>query len=54
MRLLLVDDHQVVLEGLLSMLAAERHRVTVVGSTTEPEENTARRGTRKAAARVGA
>ena len=37
-RLLLVDDHQVVLEGLVSMLAAERHRVTVLGFTTEPSE----------------
>jgi DNA-binding NarL/FixJ family response regulator len=36
-RLLLVDDHQVVLEGLVSMLAAEP-RVTVVGATTEPDE----------------
>jgi DNA-binding NarL/FixJ family response regulator len=37
-RLLLVDDHQVVLEGLVSMLASERHRVTVVGATTEPAD----------------
>jgi DNA-binding NarL/FixJ family response regulator len=37
-RLLLVDDHQVVLEGLVSMLASERHRVTVLGATTEPAE----------------
>src|SRR2546421_9572789 len=37
-RLLLVDDHQVVLEGLVSMLAAEQHRVTVIGATTEPGE----------------
>jgi len=37
-RLLLVDDHQVVLEGLVSMLAAERDRVTILGATTEPAE----------------
>jgi DNA-binding NarL/FixJ family response regulator len=37
-RLLLVDDHQVVLEGLVSMLASERDRVTVLGATTEPAE----------------
>lgn len=37
-RVLLVDDHQVVLEGLVSMLAVERHRVAVVGATTEPGE----------------
>ncbi len=36
-RLLLVDDHQVVLEGLVSMLASERDRVSVVGVTTEPD-----------------
>ncbi|MDQ6797155.1 MAG: response regulator transcription factor [Actinomycetota bacterium] len=35
-RLLLVDDHQVVLEGLASMLASQADRVTIVGSTTEP------------------
>ncbi len=35
-RLLLVDDHQVVLEGLASMLASQAGRVTIVGSTTEP------------------
>ncbi len=35
-RLLLVDDHQVVLEGLASMLASQAERVTIVGSTTEP------------------
>ena len=34
-RLLLVDDHQVVLEGLLSMLASQSERVQVVGSTTD-------------------
>jgi DNA-binding NarL/FixJ family response regulator len=37
-RLLLVDDHQVVLEGLVSMLASETDRVTVLGATTEPAE----------------
>src|SRR5437764_10324134 len=37
-RLLLVDDHQVVLEGLVSMLASERDRVTILGATTEPAE----------------
>ena len=37
-RLLLVDDHQVVLEGLVSMLASERDRVSIVGATTEPGE----------------
>ncbi len=35
-RLLLVDDHQVVLEGLASMLASQADRVTIVGATTEP------------------
>jgi DNA-binding NarL/FixJ family response regulator len=37
-RLLLVDDHQVVLEGLVSMLASERDRVSILGATTEPAE----------------
>ena len=37
-RLLLVDDHQVVLEGLRSMLASQRHRVEIVGSTTNPAD----------------
>src|SRR5581483_10834452 len=37
-RLLLVDDHQVVLEGLVSMLASERARVEILGATTEPGE----------------
>jgi len=32
----LVDDHQVVLEGLASMLASQADRVTIVGATTEP------------------
>jgi len=35
-RLLLVDDHQVVLEGLASMLASQADRVAIVGATTEP------------------
>ncbi|MEN3315220.1 MAG: hypothetical protein V7605_1454 [Acidimicrobiaceae bacterium] len=35
-RLLLVDDHQVVLEGLASMLASQSERVVIVGATTEP------------------
>jgi DNA-binding NarL/FixJ family response regulator len=34
LRLLLVDDHQVVLEGLRSMLASQRERVEVVGAAT--------------------
>ncbi len=38
MRLLLVDDHQVVLEGLRSMLASQRARVDVRGATTDPGE----------------
>ncbi|MDQ4098771.1 MAG: response regulator transcription factor [Actinomycetota bacterium] len=37
-RLLLVDDHQVVLEGLRSMLAAQRERVEIVGATTNPAD----------------
>lgn len=37
-RLLLVDDHQVVLEGLMSMLASQVERVQVVGATTEVPE----------------
>jgi DNA-binding NarL/FixJ family response regulator len=36
--LLLVDDHQVVLEGLTSMLASQSARVTILGATTDPEE----------------
>ncbi|HUQ62393.1 MAG TPA: response regulator transcription factor [Acidimicrobiales bacterium] len=36
--LLLVDDHQVVLEGLGSMLASQSHRVKILGATTDPEE----------------
>ena len=35
-RLILVDDHQVVLEGLRSMLASQRARVNVLGATTDP------------------
>ncbi len=38
MRLLLVDDHQVVLEGLRSMLASQRDRVAIVGATTSPAD----------------
>jgi DNA-binding NarL/FixJ family response regulator len=37
-KLLLVDDHQVVLEGLGSMLASQRERVTILGATTRAEE----------------
>jgi len=37
-RVLLVDDHQVVLEGLRSMLAAQAARVRIVGATTDPTE----------------
>lgn len=36
--LLLVDDHQVVLEGLGSMLASQSHRVKILGATTDPDE----------------
>ena len=39
-RILLVDDHQVVLEGLASMLASQSARVTILGATTDPEEAT--------------
>lgn len=35
---LLVDDHLVVLEGLASMLASQRERITIVGATTDPAE----------------
>ena len=38
MRVLLVDDHQVVLEGLRSMLASQSARVTILGATTDPDE----------------
>jgi DNA-binding NarL/FixJ family response regulator len=37
-RLLLVDDHQVVLEGLASMLASQASRVDIVGATTDAGE----------------
>jgi DNA-binding NarL/FixJ family response regulator len=37
-RLLLVDDHQVVLEGLASMLASQASRVVIQNATTDPEE----------------
>ncbi|MCA1691047.1 MAG: response regulator transcription factor [Actinobacteria bacterium] len=37
-RLLLVDDHQVVLEGLRSMLASQRARVEILGATTNPSD----------------
>ena len=37
-RVLLVDDHQVVLEGLGSMLASQSARVTILGATTDPDE----------------
>ncbi|MGH9247834.1 MAG: response regulator [Acidimicrobiales bacterium] len=35
--LLLVDDHEVVLEGLRAMLAAVPDRLQVVGATTDPD-----------------
>lgn len=35
-KVLLVDDHEVVLEGLSSMLASQRDRVVIVGATTQP------------------
>jgi DNA-binding NarL/FixJ family response regulator len=37
-RLLLVDDHQVVLEGLASMLASQSDRVVIAAATTDAEE----------------
>ena len=37
-RVLLVDDHQVVLEGLASMLASQSARVAILGATTDPDE----------------
>ena len=37
-RLLLVDDHQVVLEGLASMLASQSSRVVIAASTTTAED----------------
>jgi DNA-binding NarL/FixJ family response regulator len=38
LRLLLVDDHQVVLEGLASMLAAQSSRVVIAAATTTAED----------------
>jgi DNA-binding NarL/FixJ family response regulator len=38
MRVVLVDDHQMVLDGLMAMLRPHADRVTVVGATTEPDE----------------
>lgn len=35
-RLLLVDDHEMVIEGLTAMLATHAHAVEVVGATTDP------------------
>ncbi len=37
-RVLLVDDHQVVLEGLASMLASQSERVVIAAATTEADE----------------
>ncbi|MDQ3151534.1 MAG: response regulator transcription factor [Actinomycetota bacterium] len=37
-RLLLVDDHQMVLDGLRAMLRPYAERLVVVGSTTDPHE----------------
>jgi DNA-binding NarL/FixJ family response regulator len=37
-RLFLVDDHEVVLEGLRSMLASQRDRVQILGATTNPAD----------------
>lgn len=37
-RLLIVDDHQMVLDGLRAMLAAYAHRVEIVAEAGEPEE----------------
>ncbi len=37
-RVLLVDDHQVVLEGLASMLASQSDRVVITAATTDAEE----------------
>jgi DNA-binding NarL/FixJ family response regulator len=36
--LLLVDDHQVILQGLGSMLTSQAHRVKILGATTDPDE----------------
>jgi DNA-binding NarL/FixJ family response regulator len=38
MTVLLVDDHEVVLEGLTAMLASQRERIAIVASTTDPDE----------------
>jgi DNA-binding NarL/FixJ family response regulator len=37
-RVLLVDDHEVVIEGLQAMLASQRDRLAVVGATTDADE----------------
>ncbi|HEX2119899.1 MAG TPA: response regulator transcription factor [Acidimicrobiales bacterium] len=37
-RLLLVDDHRVVLEGLASMLASQSQRVAITAATTDADE----------------
>ena len=37
-RVLLVDDHQMVLDGLVAMLRPHADRVTVVGATSDPVE----------------
>ena len=37
-RLLLVDDHQVILDGLASMLASQSSRVVITAATTEADE----------------
>jgi DNA-binding NarL/FixJ family response regulator len=37
-RLLLVDDHQVVLDGLRSMLVSQRDRLEIVGATTNANQ----------------
>jgi len=37
-RLLLVDDHQVILEGLASMLASQSSRVVIAAATTNGED----------------
>lgn len=38
MRVLLVDDQEVVLEGLGAMLASQHHRIVVAGATTDFKE----------------
>ncbi|HYH48756.1 MAG TPA: response regulator transcription factor [Acidimicrobiia bacterium] len=37
-RVVLVDDHQMVLDGLVAMLRPHAERVEVVGATSEPDE----------------